>query len=357
MPKPAAEFNLHRLYKGAVEIREYPKSHTYKINDPANKRSWEVSPSATGLTGSMDKGAGLMMFAMSEAMKYIDRTFQNKSLKVAIEDESFTLKQLFKDARLAHRAKSDLGKRVGTAAHSYVEELLKALKKSQDTRSQFIVPQVPRATELKNDLDGSLQNILSVYKLEKIEHAEKLAETIRKDVLNRGLIWQESLMIQHACEAARQFFVLAAKKGVIKVWAVEKIVHSRALFYSGRFDCVLEFVKPFQWRGYTIPAGMYVSDFKTSNPGVDYPMGIYPNFLAQVGLYDVALCEEFPEMEAKITGHMLLGSSKTGLGFHPYVSLKRERNNNWARALVPVMEYMHQGEKELRGLDLYGENK
>ena len=354
MPKAAAEFNLHQLYKGEVQIREYPASHAYKIYDAKNKRDWEKSPSATGLTGSMEKGAGLMMFAMSEAMKFIDRSFQNKSLKGAIEDGDYTLKQLFKDARLAHRGKSDLGKRVGTAAHAYVEELLKSLKKAQDTRSQFIVPTVPLAMDLNRELESSLQVILSVTKIDKIEQAEKLADLFRKDIRNRGDIWQESLMVQHACEAARMFFVTAVKQQALKVWSVEQIVHSRKYFYSGRFDSVLEFTKPFTWRGYTIPIGLYVAEFKTSNPGTDYPMGIYPNFLAQIGLYDEALCEEFPELDAKITGHLLLGSSKTGAGFHPYVSLNRARNRAWARALVPVMEYMRQGEKELRGLDLYG---
>ena len=357
MPKPAAEFNLHLLYKGKVQIREYPVSHKYLIHDAENNRNWEQTPSATGLTGKMEKGAGLMMYAMSEAMKYMDRSMSNKSLKAAVEDENYTFKQLFKDARLAHRAKSDLGKRVGTAAHGYVEELLRALKKAEDTRSQFIVPLVPMALDLHADLSASLASMLSVYKFEKIEHAERYAEVVKKDVQNRGLIWQESMMIQNACEAARQFFATAAKQGAIKVWGVEQIVHSRKYFYSGKFDSVLEFVRPFTWRGYTIPVGLYVSDFKTSNPGTDYPMGIYPNFLAQIGLYDEALSEEFPELDAKITGHLLLGSSKTGAGFHPYVSLNRERNRAWARSLVPVMEYMHQGEQELRGLDLYGANK
>ena len=357
MPKPAAEFVLHRLYKGEVEIKVFPKSHTYKVYDPRNKRNWEISPSATGLTGTMEKGAGLMVYAMSESMKYLDRQFTNKSLKSMVEDEKFNFKDLFRQARQAHIDKSGLGKRVGTASHSFVEELLKSLKQSQDKGAQFIVPPVPRATDLSSELRQSWENIIEVYKFDKIETVEKYREIVNKDIEVRGRLWQETLMVQRACEGAREFFVEAVKQGVLKVWAVEQLVHSRKYFFSGQFDCILEFVKPFTWRGYPIAAGVYITDFKTSNPAVDYPMGIFPNHLAQVGLYDVAYCEEFPEVAERITAHLILGSSKHGLGFHPYVSNKRDRNRKWGVGLVPTNEYMHQADKELKGLNLYGGGK
>lgn len=357
MPRPPAEFILHELYKGEVQIKELVKSHTYKIYDAANKRDWEPSPSATGLTDKMEKGAGLMVYAMSEAMKYMDRTFNNKSLKSVVEDPHFTFKDLFKQARQAHIDKSNLGKRVGTASHAYVETLLRALQLSQKRGVQFVVPPPPQAVDLAAELRQSWQNIISVYNFDKIETVEKYKEIVAKDIEVRGAIWQESLMLQRTAVSAREFFIAAAKEGAIKVWAVEQIVHSRKYFFSGRFDCVLEFVKPFTWRGYTIPKGVYIADYKTSNPGTDYPMGIYPNHLAQTGLYDVAYCEEFPQVKDKISGHLILGSSKQGLGFHPYVSLKRNRNRNWGISLVPVNNYMHQGEKELKGLNIYGGDK
>lgn len=354
MPKPPAPFELLHLYKGEVQVKFFPNSHTYKIYDPANKRNWEVSPSATGVTDKMEKGAGLMMYAMSEAMKYMDQVFMNKGLRQMVDDEKFTLTQLFKDARQAHKDKSALGKRVGTASHDYVEELLKAFMKAQNTGTQFIVPQVPRAMDLASELRQSWQNIIEVYQFKTIGDVKKYREVVMRDVDVRSKIWEESMMVQRACEGAREFFVAAAKAGAIRVWAVEQFVHSRQLFVSGKFDSILEFVKDFTWRGYTITTGVYIADFKTSNAAVEYPMGIFPNHLAQIGLYDVAYCEEFPEVRDRIKGHLVLGSSKYGEGFHPYVSLKRERNRDWAIAIVPVMEYMHQGEKELKGLDLYG---
>lgn len=354
MPKPPAPFELITLYKGEVQVRFLTNSHTYKVYDPKYKRNWEVSPSATGATDKMEKGAGLMMYAMSEAMKYMDQIFTNKGLRSMIDDEKFTLTQMFKDARQAHKDKSALGKRVGTASHDYVEALLKSFKKAQDTGSQWIVPPVPRAMDLASELRQSWENIISVYTFNTTKDVEKYREVVNRDIEVRERIWAESLMVQNACEAAKQFFVEAAKQGAIKVWAVEQFVHSRELFISGRFDAILEFVKDFTWRGYTITTGVYITDFKTSNPAVEYPMGIFPNHLAQVGMYDVAYCEEFPEVKDRIKGHLILGSSKTGGGFHPYVSLKRERNRQWAIALAPVMEYMHQGEKELKGLQLYG---
>ncbi len=357
MPKPPAEFELSYRYKKAVQMKFYPNSHTFKIYDPPNKHDWEVAPSATGLTDSMEKGAGLMVYAMSEAMKHMDRVFQNKPLASMVNDEKFTFQQLFKDARAAHIEKSALGKRVGNAAHAYVETLLKNFKRAQDTGGAFSVPPVPRATDLANELKQSWLNIIGVYNFNKPADVDKYREVVNRDIEVRAKMWNEALMIQRACDAAREFFVAAAKEGALRVWAVEQIVYSRSLFYCGKFDSILEFVKPFTWRGYPIGKGVYVTDFKTSNPGTDYPMGIYPNHLTQVGLYDVAYCEEFPEIKDRITGHMILASSKLGEGFHPYVSLKRERNCAWARALVPVLEYMHQGEKELKGLQLYGKKR
>jgi len=354
VPRPPAEFITHSLYKGQVQIRELVKSHGYRVMDPKHGREWELSPSATGLTGRMEKGEGLMMYAMSEAMKYMDRQLQNKSVKSAIDDEKFNLKELFIKARQAHRDKSALGRRVGTESHLYVKELLTAMKKAQKHRTQFIVPPPPRAADLANEFTESYQNILAFYKIDKIEEAEKFRATIGRDLEVRALLWNESLMVQKACEAAREFFLEAAKQGVLRVWGVEQLVHSRKLFVSGRFDSILEFVKPFTWRGYLIPVGVYLVDFKTSNPSVDYPMGIYPEHLAQLGLYDVMYCEEFPEVMDRITGHLILGSSKVGTGFHPYVSKARDRNRQWGMALAPVVEFMHQGEKELRGLNLYG---
>lgn len=354
MPKPPAEFKLYKLYGGEVQIKFLVNSHTYKVYDVKHNRNWEVSPSATGATDKMEKGAGLMVYAMSEAMKYMDQVFHNKPIHTMVEDPKFTFQQLFKDARKAHLDKSALGKRVGTASHTYVEKLLKAFKTAQDNGTQFIVPPVPRAMDIASELKESWQNIISVYSFKTVNDLDKYREVISRDVEVRSKIWQESMMVQNACEGAREFFVAAAKQGVLRVRGVEKLVHSRELFMSGIFDSILEFTKEFRWRNYPIPAGIYITDFKTSNPGTDFPMGIFPNHLAQVGMYDVCYTEEFPEMNDRIKGHLILGSSKHGDGFHPYVSLKRERNRQWAIALVPVLEYMHQAEKELKGLNLYG---
>lgn len=357
MPKPAAEFELLKLYKGKVQIRFYPNSHTYKVNDPEFNRNWEVAPSATGLTDSMEKGAGLMVYAMSEAMKYMDRVFQNKPFKTMVDDTKFTVSQLFKDARKAHIEKSALGKRVGTTSHGYVEALLTSYKQAQDSAAVWKVPVVPKALDLAEELRQSWQNIIGVYEFKTLTQVEKYREVVNSDIEVRSKIWSEALMVQSACQAAREFFLAAAKAQVLKVWAVEQTVYCRSLFFVGRFDSIIEFVRDFVWRGYRIEAGVYIADLKTSNAGVDYPMGIFPNHLAQIGLYDVAYCEEFPEVMDRIKGHLILGSSKTGGGFHPYVSPNRERNREWGKALVPVVEYMHQAEKELKGLQLYGGDK
>lgn len=353
MPKAPAEFVLHTHYKGQVQIKELINSHKYKIFDEEKGRDWEQSPGVSSISGAMDKGGGLMVYAMSESMKYIDRQFTNHSVKSVIEDPDFSLKEMFKKARQAHLDKSALGKRVGTASHVYVEDLLKALVQSQKRHTQFVVPPAPLAIDLAAELKQSWINIIDNFTFDKIETVEKYRQIVNRDAEVRSLLWQESLMLQRTCVSAREFFIAAVKAQSLKVWAVEQIVHSREYFFTGRFDCVLEFIKPFTWRGYTIPKGIYVTDYKTSNAGVDYPMGIFPEHLAQCGLYDVAYCEEFPEIKNRITGHLILGSSKFGTGFHPYASLDRKRNRMWGKSLVPVVEFRHQAEKELKGLDIY----
>lgn len=357
MPKPPAPFVLHTLYvdakDGPVTIKELTNSHTYKVTDLAYGRENVVSPSATGLTGRMEKGAGLMVYAMSEAMKYMDAQFTNLSIKQMVETE-FTFKQLFIDARKAHIDKSALGKRVGTASHAYVEQLLTALLDAQKRHLQFVVPPAPMAIDIQTDLRDSYLSIVDIYKFDKPAIVDKYRQVINRDVEVRKLIWQESMMLQHTAVSAREFFVAAVKARALRVMAIEKIVHSRKYFFSGRFDALLEFVEDFSWRGYTIQKGVYMTDYKTSNPGTDYPMGIYPEYLPQIGLYDLALTEEFPALDKRITGHLILGSSKTGVGFHPYASMQRRRNRDWGKALIPINEFMYQGEKELKGVDLYG---
>jgi hypothetical protein len=357
MPKPSAPYELHKLYNGEVEVKFFTTGHIYKIHDKKYKRNWEQSPSPSGIAGKMDKGAGLMMYAMSESMKYITRTLRNTSLEDAIEGNEFSLTEMFKKARQAHIDKTQLGQSVGTKSHDYVERLLKALIQAQTTKTQFIVPPVPSINDLQADLLASFTNIATIVKFDSVANAERFAATIAKDINVRTHLWQEAFLVHTACESAREFFVAAVKQGVLRPLSVEKIVHSRKYFFTGRFDSILEFTKPFSWRGYGIPKGIYIVDFKTSNKSVDYPMGIYPNFLPQVGLYDVALCEEFPEWRDKITGHLILGSSKHGDGFFPYVAKDREANRQWGIDLVPVVEHMHLGEKELRGVDLYGGKK
>lgn len=354
MPKPPAEFRLYKRYGGDVQIKFYPNSHRYKVYDEKYKRDWEISPSATGLTGSMDKGTGLMVYAMSEAMKYIDNLAGSRTLKFMIDDEKFTLKQMFKDARAAHIKKSNLGKEVGTKSHAWVEELLNRVEAQQKTKSQLIVPAIPKAKDIKTELSDSWAKISDVHKIEKRKDLEKFFSTIERDVDIRSQMWEEATMIQNSCLAAKEFFVAAIKDRVLYVHGVEQIVHSRKHFFTGLFDSILEFKAPFTWKGYTIPKGIYVTDFKTSNAGTDYPMGIYPNYLAQAGLYDIALCEEFPEWDKKLTGHLILGSSKHGDGFRPYVAEDRKRNCEWAASLPKVMHHMQLGERELKGKNVYG---
>lgn len=357
MPRPPAEFELVKLYKGEVQIRFYPNSHTYKVLDSEYGHQWEVCPSVTGLADEMSKGAGLMVYAMSEAMKYMDKVFQNKSLRQMVDDPEFNFKKFFQDARKAHIEKSGLGKRVGTASHEYVKDLLVSYMEAQNSGQTWKVPVVPQAVDLKEDLRQSWLNIIDVQPFKDLKQVDKYREVVSRDIEVRAAIWNEAIMEQRSCTSARAFFVAAAKAQVLKVWGVEQMVYSRTLFAVGTFDSILEFVRPFPWDGYTIPAGVYVADLKTSNAGHDYPMGIYPNHLFQMGGYDVLYTEEFPGTDERFTGHLALGSAKDGSGFHPYASLQRERNREWFKSMRPVVEYMHQAEKELKGINLYGAKK
>ena len=86
----------------------------------------------------------------------------------------------------------------------------------------------------------------------------------------------------------------------VKVLQVEKIIYSIEYDFCGRFDAILE-----------IDGKVYLIDFKTSNPSRDFQEGVYPENFAQLGGYDIAFTEEFPDFH--VDGHAIFNlSKKTG---------------------------------------------
>jgi hypothetical protein len=109
--------------------------------------------------------------------------------------------------------------------------------------------------------------------------------------------------------------------------------------------------------------GRYITDYKSTNASSSAPKGIYKEYLAQCGIYDLAKTEEFPEI--KYDGHLILNGSKNdpkrdasgapiplikGKPYSPFnthFSFERERNRRWGLMLAELKEIMYEAGKEV----------
>lgn len=88
-----------------------------------------------------------------------------------------------------------------------------------------------------------------------------------------------------------------------EVLEVERVVYSKAHNYAGTFDALLK-----------IGGKTYLVDWKTTNPSLDAPTGIYPDYFIQLGGYLIAYNEERevdPTMP-EIDGVMIVSVKKNG---------------------------------------------
>lgn len=265
----------YELYNGEVKLQFLPNSHTYKIDG-------DKKIGVTTITGVINKEA-LMLWPLGEAI-----TFLKQQLIVGKDDKQTTmytageLEKLLEEASIAFRKKQDRGTDAGTFGHEWLESYLRAIKNNKPIPELFEKVNLDQFGEKPDQLND--------------DYIRATDRNNMHDAIKAFMNWMDS----HDVE----------------VIDVERIVYSREYDYCGQFDAILR-----------IEGKIYLIDFKTSNPSREFAEGIYPENFAQTGGYDVAITEEYPNLQ--IEGHAIFNlSKKTGKLAINY-SLDRQENRDF----------------------------
>lgn len=337
-----AKFTETKLYGGEVTLRFYPGNHTYMAWDEKNGLKGKRVSGVTGYTGVLNKGEGLMMYPMWEALKLLDRMLASTSVKDLI-DGDLTVARIIEECRSAHVKKSSRGKGVGTKAHDWVENWLIALKDEHDGKKPNY-PKKPTVKELSVSLKESYISTINRVKPKEIDDFRRLLKVLEEDFTMQDLIYQEAAMNLQAIE---NFLTWTKQVKIKKVIGAEEYVYSRKHKYGGKFDAVLdvEGVDSAKQKY----SGVHMVDFKTSNTSSQFEWGIFPEYLGQTGLYDEAYCEEKREGWDKVKGELIVNIPKTTKEPFSFVSTDRKRNRAWGLSLIPAKEGLVSATKELKG--------
>lgn len=229
------------LYNDTVEIDFKESSHRYKVD---GKPTIGVST----ILGTLSKDLmGWSAWMAAEA-------FRDSVMPYATTDKKITkafLKQLAKDARMAHTKRSQTGMDVGTIVHKWIEE---------ETDFGYLIRESVYVADL-------LLNAKTVEEREIIEENVKAAE--------------------HCVKQWRQWM----KDYDIAIIRHEFVVYSKKLDYCGTADVLFKSRRT---------GKIYLGDYKTSEPekvrNSKYQIvdrKAYPEHFAQVSGYDYAHHEEF----------------------------------------------------------------
>lgn len=387
--KPSSNFEESKHYGGEASVKFYPGAHYYAITDPVMKFTNKRAGGATSLTGVMGKGPGLMLYPMYEMKKYLKNYFRSTTIEEMF-DSPMSLDDLLKEGTQAHVKKSDRGKSVGTDAHAWVEryliECLRIQKEHNITEPfsaadypDFQVPEIPSVEELGIRLRQSYIEIFKASKPKTIDEYRKLTKALFADSEIQEALHIEATMLHLATTAAKGWFDIHK----IFVHGTEDTVYSRKMQICGKYDADLSVTcsNACNWcylngdeekivnvlnelgEDHTF-TGRYITDYKSTNASSSAPKGVYPEYLAQCGIYDLAKTEEFPEI--KYDGHLILNGSKNeperdangnpvsripGKPYSPFnthFSFERERNREWGLLLAQLKEIMYQAEKEVK---------
>lgn len=267
----------YTLYNGEVKLQFLPNSHTYKIDG-------DKKIGVTTITGIINKEA-LMLWPLEEATTFLQRNLLAKGQldhQAALWSNE-ELAKLIEESKLAFRKKQTRGTDAGTFAHEYLEQLMRSYQDGNPLKN----------TWERIDIDKKFG-----------PNPDKLDdEYIRATDINN---------LTDAIDA----FINWVNNHDVEVIELEKILYSREYDYCGKFDALLR-----------IDGKNVLCDFKTSNPSREFQEGIYPENFAQLGGYDIAFSEEFPEFQ--IDGHAIINlSKKTGKLAINY-SFDREENRDF----------------------------
>ena len=271
----------YELYGGKVKLSYWPVSHKYVIDD-------DRKIGVTTVTGIINKEA-LMLWPLSEAITYLKSSVSDKA-NTTFTPEGFSV--LIDNASKAYLKKQLRGTDAGTRAHDYLERWLRYVNGETNRLEETLV-----ITPLSNFGDDTSSD-----------------EYIRASDEN------------NLCKAVDEFKQWYRDNDV-EMLEVEKIIYSVKYDYCGRFDAILK-----------INGKVYVIDFKTSNPSRDFQRGVYPENFSQLGGYDIAYSEEFPDF--KIDGHAVINLSKKTGKLNIELSEDREVNREFFLATLSVKRSM-----------------
>jgi len=386
--KPSSNFEESLHYGGVASVKFYPGAHYYAITDPEMKFVNKRAGGATSLTGVMDKGMGLMLYPMYEMRKYLKNYFRSTTIEEMF-DSPMSLDDLLTEGTQAHVKKSDRGKSVGTDAHAWVESYLREMLRVQKEQNitgpfqpneveGFVAPEIPTVEELGVRLRQSYIEIFKATKPKDIDSYRRLTKALFMDSEIQEGLHIEATMLNLATTAAKGWFDIHE----VFVHGTEDTVYSRKMQICGKYDadlsvtcsskcnwCYLngdeeKIINVLNEKGedHTF-TGRYITDYKSTNASSGAPKGIYKEYLAQCGIYDLAKTEEFPEI--KYDGHLILNGSKNdpkrdasgqpislikGKPYSPFnthFSFERERNRKWGLMLAELKEIMYEAGKEV----------
>ena len=309
-------------YGGTVRVKFYPGAHYYSVDDDVLGFTKRRMGGATSLTGLMNKGQGLMLWPMYEMRKYMKNFFRSTTVEEFF-DSPISLDDLFKEGTQAHVKKSDRGKSVGTDAHAWVESYLKEAIRVQDKLGlksvadviankeaydkEFVCPDILTVEELGIKLRQSYIEIFKAAKPKTIDEYRALSKSLFADAEIQDALHTEATMLQKSTTAAKAWFAIHD----IFVHGSEDTIYSRELQICGKYDADLEVrcsdkcnwcylngdeqkqidILNGEGQDFTF-TGRYITDFKSTNESSEAPKGIYSEYLAQCGIYDLAKTEE-----------------------------------------------------------------
>jgi hypothetical protein len=202
-------------------------------------------------------------------------------------------------ASTAYLKKQLRGTDAGTLGHEWLENYLRAIKDCTDVPDRMEKLPLPK-------VEGSDEYIRAT------DHNNMV------DAIEKFIDW--------------------GGKHDVEVLEVEKIIYSKKYDYCGRFDAILK-----------IDGKVYVIDFKTSNPSRDFQLGIYPENFSQMGGYDIAYTEEFPDFH--IDGHAVINLSKKNGKMSIEMSEDRQINREFYLSTLGVKRSMQHWTNKLKYQD------
>ena len=282
----------YELYGGEVKLDFLPNSHTYKVDG-------EKKIGVTTITGIINKPA-LMLWPRDEMLMELTRRLVKNPMSMGIKKVTFSVEQIEETLGKASNAylyKQKRGTDAGTAGHDWLEHWLLAIQNGTEQPARL------EPIDIKATFGAAPDEYDDEY-IRATDH-----NNIVKAIEN---------------------FIAWFENNDVEVVDVERIVYSRQYDFCGKFDALLR-----------IDGNLILVDFKTSNPSMEFQEGIYPENFAQLGGYDVALTEEFPDMQ--IDGHAIFNLSKKNGQFTIKTlsgDIERQKNRDFFLATLLVKRGM-----------------